>query len=213
MDPYEVLGIPQSATQDEIKRAYLRKARQWHPDINKSSEATEQFKRVQMAHDQLTGKAHVRFVHQPYQGTPRPAPFTSFTTDWLFNQDEFRGFASSFTDDPFLAGSFNFRDLYNFTAETDAENAQRKRIADMEIARRESIARADLAAKERKARVELDAKERKARVDLANKERRERLEASQRALQERRASFEKDRLAKLLKFQDAKNARKRGLRR
>ena len=202
MDPYEVLGIPQSATQDEIKRAYLRKARQWHPDINKSSEATEQFKRVQMAHDQLTGKAHVRFVHQPYQGTPRPAPFTSFTTDWLFNQDEFRGFASNFTDDPFLAGSFNFRDLYNFTAETDAENAQRKRIADMEIARRESIARADLAAKERKARVE-----------LANKERRERLEASQRALQERRASFEKDRLAKLLEFQDAKKARKRGLRR
>jgi curved DNA-binding protein len=49
-DPYEVLGVPRDAGQDEIQRAYRKLARAYHPDINKDPEAEEKFKDVSEAY-------------------------------------------------------------------------------------------------------------------------------------------------------------------
>ena len=52
-DFYEVLGISKSASKDEIKSAYRKLAKKYHPDINHDADAPEKFKEVQEAYDIL----------------------------------------------------------------------------------------------------------------------------------------------------------------
>lgn len=39
----ETLGVPKTADQNEIKKAYFKLAKEWHPDVNKSANAKEKF--------------------------------------------------------------------------------------------------------------------------------------------------------------------------
>ncbi|WP_187648480.1 DnaJ C-terminal domain-containing protein [Nitrosophilus labii] len=51
---YETLGVSPDATQDEIKKAYRKLARKYHPDINKSPDAEEKFKEINAAYEILS---------------------------------------------------------------------------------------------------------------------------------------------------------------
>ncbi|KAB2611459.1 dnaJ-like protein subfamily A member 2 [Pyrus ussuriensis x Pyrus communis] len=53
-DYYATLGVPKSATSKEIKAAYRRLARQYHPDVNKQPGATEKFKEISAAYEVLS---------------------------------------------------------------------------------------------------------------------------------------------------------------
>ncbi|MFC3799469.1 DnaJ domain-containing protein [Cohnella sp. GCM10012308] len=53
-NPYEVLGVGKDATKQEIKKAYQKLAKKWHPDVNKAPEAESKFKEIAEAYDILS---------------------------------------------------------------------------------------------------------------------------------------------------------------
>jgi curved DNA-binding protein CbpA len=63
-DYYRILGIRQGASDDEIRRAYRKKAMEYHPDRNHSPEAQENFIRVTEAYEYLTSHPHGRNISE-----------------------------------------------------------------------------------------------------------------------------------------------------
>ncbi len=73
-DPYEVLGVPKNATQDEIKAAYRKLAKQYHPDKYVGNPladlAAEKFKEIGEAYETLSGNsAQASYKSGTYQGS------------------------------------------------------------------------------------------------------------------------------------------------
>ena len=78
---YETLDIPQSASESEIKKAYRKLARKYHPDVCKEKECEEKFKEINAAYEVLSDKE-------------KKAQYDQFG-DAMFNGQSFSDFSRS----------------------------------------------------------------------------------------------------------------------
>jgi curved DNA-binding protein len=90
-DYYEVMGVSRDASPEDIKRAYRRLARKYHPDVSKEKDAEERFKEVGEAYEVLRDPekraAYDQLGQRPSGEEFRPPP------DWQFEFDDGRGAA------------------------------------------------------------------------------------------------------------------------
>lgn len=108
-DYYEILGISKNATAEEIKAAYRKQALKWHPDRNKSQEATAKFKEITKAYEVLADPKK-REMYDQYGadaferggrggGSYGQGPFTYTYTNFgdnPFRETDFGGFSDPF---------------------------------------------------------------------------------------------------------------------
>lgn len=121
-DPYQVLGISRSASDEEIKKTYRALSRKYHPDANVNNpnkeQAEERFKQVQQAYDQIMkerqqGMGYGAAGGSAAAGTGRSAgtdegPFGGFHGTYSYGNRTYQSYGQRNEDSPNLRAAFNY---------------------------------------------------------------------------------------------------------
>ena len=82
-DYYEILGLARNASDDEIKAAFRKLARQYHPDVSKEADAEERFKEINEAYGVLSdADKRVRYDRFGKEGLGNMGGFHDYTADF-----------------------------------------------------------------------------------------------------------------------------------
>ena len=106
-DYYEVLGLSKGASEDDIKKAYRKLAKQYHPDVNKAPDAEAKFKEINEAYEVLSDPqkkaTYDQFGHAGMDGASFSSGFGGMNMDDL--GDIFSSFMGGGFDSNFGFGS------------------------------------------------------------------------------------------------------------
>ena len=123
MNYYQVLGLNRkdNPTKDDIKKAYRKLAKEWHPDRNKSEEATSKFQEIQKAYDTLYDDNKRKEYDMELDG---------FNWNNLFNNN-----GSSSNANSNAGPSFNpddlFKDLFSFINTNKSQQNKKNQIRNL----------------------------------------------------------------------------------
>ena len=108
-DYYEVLGLSKGASEDDIKKAYRKLAKKYHPDVNKASDAEEKFKEINEAYEVLSDPqkkaTYDQFGHAGMDGFQSGFGSSGFSS---MNMDDLSDIFSSFMGGMGGFSGFNF---------------------------------------------------------------------------------------------------------
>ncbi len=113
-DPYKVLGISPGASQDEIKKAYRKKAKEFHPDLHPNDPtADKKMNEVNEAYDMLMNpeKYAAKRAQQNRQQSSYNGGQQQYSQRSTYNNSGPGGWSSEF-------GGFGFEDIFGFGCET-----------------------------------------------------------------------------------------------
>jgi len=81
LESYKLLEIEENASKEDIKRAYRRLAKKWHPDVNNSPDATEKFKKINEAYQTLITEESSPFAGL-FDSLFTNIPIRNFSFEW-----------------------------------------------------------------------------------------------------------------------------------
>jgi molecular chaperone DnaJ len=109
-DPYKVLGISRDATKEEIKKAYRKKAKEYHPDLHPDDpEAARKMNEVNEAYDMLNNPE--KYKNQQQRNTYR----NSYGDTYENNRQGTNGYGGQYYGGYGSFGDFNFDDIFGFS--------------------------------------------------------------------------------------------------
>jgi molecular chaperone DnaJ len=129
-EPHKVLGVPENATQDEIKKAYRQMAKKYHPDLNPGDEiAAQKMNEVNEAYDMLMNPDKYRkqqtasysgYGQGGYNtyGGQQGRTYRTYTWGgpfggWTYTNVDFDDFFGGYTSNDFLNPKVEPNDNYN----------------------------------------------------------------------------------------------------
>ena len=128
-DYYEVLGVDKNASQAEIKSAFRKLAKKYHPDVSKEPDAEEKFKEAQEAYavlsDENKRKQYDQFGHSAFENNGAGGyDFSGFDFSDIFSDLFGEGFGGGFSN-------FGFSDFGSFGSRRKSKG--RDRIVNVDL--------------------------------------------------------------------------------
>ncbi|MFH1506499.1 MAG: DnaJ domain-containing protein, partial [archaeon] len=139
-DYYKIIGVSKDASKEEIKKAYKRLAKKYHPDLNKDPDATEKFKEINEAAsvlgDDAKRKQYDQFGSDAFKmgGGPGGAGFGGGGFD--FSGFDFGGSSDIFED--LASAFFSGRSGFSSRRSSSRENRGSDLRTDIEISLEEA---------------------------------------------------------------------------